>query len=103
MVCGRIEGDPTDPTGPTITNPILIVEVLSPSTEEDDRSGKWQHYQLIPSLQEYVLVSQSQSRVEVYRRLSSGAWEYRDVQQGAVHLLCEATLELSRLYADLPD
>lgn len=103
LVCGAIEGDPADPTGSTVTNPLLIVEVLSPSTEEDDRSGKWQDHQLIPSLQEYVLVGQSQSRVEVYRRLASGAWEYRDVQQGAVQLLCGAALDLSRLYADLPD
>lgn len=59
LVCGAIEGDPADPTNTTITNPILIVEVLSPSTEEHDRGDKWQHYQLIPSLQEYVLVSQA--------------------------------------------
>lgn len=72
MVCGSIEGDPSDPLGATITNPTLIVEVLSPSTEQEDRGNKWQHYQLIPSLQEYVLVSQTEPRVERYRRLSSG-------------------------------
>jgi Uma2 family endonuclease len=72
MVCGPIEGDPADPTGATITNPTLIIEVLSPSTEQDDRGDKWQHYQLMPSLQEYVLVSQSHPRVERYRRLAAG-------------------------------
>jgi len=71
MVCGPIEGDPADPSGATITNPILIVEVLSASTEEEDRGNKWQHYQLIPSLLEYVLVSQTHPRVESYRRLPS--------------------------------
>jgi hypothetical protein len=50
LVCGPIERDPADPSGTTITNPALIVEVLSPSTEEDDRGAKWHHYQLIPSL-----------------------------------------------------
>src|SRR5215468_9219753 len=50
VVCGPIEGDPADPTGATITNPTILVEVLSPSTEHEDRGNKWQHYQLVPSL-----------------------------------------------------
>lgn len=103
MVCGPIEGDPDDPTGVTITNPTLIVEVLSVSTEEVDRGSKWQHYQLLPSLQEYVLVSQSHPRVECYRRLASGAWEYRDVTHGVVELASGATLDLASLFGDLPD
>jgi Uma2 family endonuclease len=103
MVCGPIEGDPSDPTGSTITNPTLLVEVLSPSTEQDDRGDKWQHYQLIPSVQEYVLVSQSHARVERYRRLPAGGWEYHDVTEGAVSLLCGAVLDLARLYHQLPD
>jgi Uma2 family endonuclease len=103
MVCGPIEGDPGDPTGATLTNPMLIVEVLSPSTEQDDRGNKWQHYQLIPSLQEYVLISQSHARIERYRRLPSGGWEYHDIAEGAVQLLSGAVLELERLYSQLPD
>lgn len=82
MVCGPIEGDPADPTGATITNPMLIVEVLFPSTD---------------------LVSQSHQRVECYRRLPSGGWEYRDETAGTVHLGSGATLDLDRMYADLPD
>jgi Uma2 family endonuclease len=101
MVCGPIESDPVDRD--TITNPTLLVEVLSPSTEEVDRSSKWRDYQLLPSLQEYVLVSQAQPRVEVYRRLASGSWEYVDVGEGAVKLTSGATLDLSILYRDLPD
>lgn len=103
MVCGPIEGDPADPSAETITNPMLLVEVLSPSTEKDDRGDKWQHYQLIPALQEYVLVSQSHPRVEVYRRLPSGGWEYRDATDGALQLACGATLDLASLYAGLPE
>lgn len=103
MVCGPIEGDPADPTNATITNPTLVIEVLSPSTEEDDRGNKWQHYQLIASLQEYVLVSQSHPRVERYRRLASGGWEYWDATEGRVQLLSGATLDLDRLYVALPD
>lgn len=102
MVCGPIERDPDDPSGTTITNPTLIVEVLSPSTEEVDRSDKWRDYQRIPSLQEYVLVSQN-TRVETYRRQSSGTWEYVDVRDGSVTLASGPTLDLATLYAELPD
>ena len=103
MICGPIEGDPDDPAGPTITNPTLVIEVLSPTTEHVDRGDKWQHYQQIPSLQEYVLVSQSQPRVEWYRRLPSGGWEYREATEGVVQLASGARLDLARLYAELPD
>lgn len=102
VVCGPIEGDPADQLGATITNPTVLVEVLSPSTEQEDRGNKWQHYQLIPSLQEYVLVSQSEPRVERYRRLSSGAWEYSDVTAGSVQLSTGALIDLTTLYANLP-
>lgn len=102
MVCGPIEGDPADPDGSTITNPTLIVEVLSPSTEQDDRAGKWMHYQRIPSLQEYVLVSQGEPRVERYRRLPDGLWEYQEVTEGRLTLATGAVLELATLYDDLP-
>ncbi|HYI08302.1 MAG TPA: Uma2 family endonuclease [Thermoanaerobaculia bacterium] len=55
----------------------------------------------IPSLQEYVLVSQ-EPRVEVYRRLPSGGWEYHEATEGAVTLASGATLDLAALYAELP-
>jgi Uma2 family endonuclease len=103
LVCGTIEGDPADPSGATVTNPTLLVEVLSPSTEEDDRGSKWHHYQLIPSLQEYVLVSQTHARIERFRRLASGGWEYSDATEGSVQLFAGAVLDLHRLYHDLPE
>ncbi|MCK6534335.1 MAG: Uma2 family endonuclease [Polyangiaceae bacterium] len=103
MVCGPIEGDPSDPTGAAITNPSLLVEVLSASTEEEDRGNKWQHYQLIPALTEYVLVSQTHPRVECFTRLPSGNWEYRDVTSGTLTLASGATLDLDALYAELPE
>lgn len=52
--------------------PILIVEVLSPSTERIDRTEKRERYQLIPELQEYVLIAQEYPKIEIYRR--SNAW-----------------------------
>jgi Uma2 family endonuclease len=94
--------DPADPEAATVTNPTLIVGVLSPTTEPYDRGSKWQQYQLIPSLHEYVLVSQGEPRIEIYRRLGSGAWEYTDVTTGAVALTGGAAIDLARLYDDLP-
>jgi hypothetical protein len=54
-------------------------------------------------LQEFVLVSQSHARVERYRRLPAGGWEYHDATGGTVPLLTGAVLDLARLYAQLPD
>ncbi len=56
VVCNEIELYPGSTT--VITNPLLIVEVLSPSTENYDRQGKFHEYKQIPSFKEYVLVEQ---------------------------------------------
>ena len=101
MICGPIEYDPDDAARTTITNPVLIVEVLSVTTEKSDRGNKWLHYQRTPSLQEYVLVSQ-EPRIEIFRRTASGTWEYFEVHEGTVRLASGPTLDLSTLYAGLP-
>jgi Uma2 family endonuclease len=64
-------GDRRHDTG---LNPTLIIEVLSPSTEAYDRGFKFAQYRALESLQEYALVSQSEPRVEIFRRQSSGDW-----------------------------
>ena len=69
--CGRAEFAETTP--PTFVNPSFLVEVLSRSTERSDRGDKWAHYQLIPSLAEYVLVAQDHMRVERYMR-AGASW-----------------------------
>src|SRR5258707_8678313 len=101
MVCGPLEYDPEDAARTTITNPVLLVEILSVTTEKGDRGNKWMHYQRIPSLQEYVLVSQ-EPRVEIFRRMPLGTWEYFEVREGTVRLASGPTLDLAVLYADLP-
>jgi Uma2 family endonuclease len=58
----------------TLLNPSLVIEVLSPSTERHDRGLKSARYRTIGSLKEYALVSQSEPRVEIYRRQASGDW-----------------------------
>jgi len=61
-----------------LLNPFVIVEVLSPSTEAEDRGDKFGDYQLLESLAEYVLVSQHAPRIEVYSRDSGGDWKYHN-------------------------
>lgn len=73
VVCGTLETAPDDPHA--VTNPVLLVEVLSNSTEADDRGAKAAHYRRLDSLREYVLVSQTERRVEVQRRNERGVWE----------------------------
>lgn len=55
-------------------NPVLIIEVTSPSTERTDRSEKLMYYLQMPSLREYAVVDQHQMRVEVHRRQENGGW-----------------------------
>lgn len=66
IVCGEPRFE--DNTFDTLLNPIVLVEVLSPSTEAYDRGGKFKHYQQLTSLREYILVSQDEVRVEHYRQ-----------------------------------
>jgi Uma2 family endonuclease len=63
-----------EPEERTLTNPIVIVEVLSPTTEAYDRGAKWSHYQRLSSLHDYVLVAQDTMRLEHYERQADGSW-----------------------------
>jgi Uma2 family endonuclease len=59
-----------------IANPLLIIEVLSDSTESTDRIKKIAYYQSIPSVREYVLISQKEPKVEVYVKQQAKSWIY---------------------------
>ena len=76
VVCGqqRFLDDQED----TLLNPIVIVEVLSDSTEAYDRGKKFAHYRQIPSLREYLLVSQKEPRIEQFIRQPSGEWTLKE-------------------------
>ena len=74
VVCGQPEF--VDLKGDTLLNPTVLVEVLSPGTEAWDRGGKWAQFQRLPSLQEYVLVSQDAMIVEQFTRQAGGTWLY---------------------------
>ena len=66
------ELDPDDRN--SVSNPTLLVEILSRSTEEYDRGENFVHYQRIPSLRQYVLVSPDEHRVEVWTRGAEDTW-----------------------------
>ena len=72
VVCDQpqYEDDHTD----VLLNPLVVVEVLSPTTEAYDRGKKFRHYQTCPSLREYVLIAQDRSAVDHYLRQPTGQW-----------------------------
>lgn len=58
----------------TLLNPVLIIEVLSDSTEQYDRGTEFRHYRNLPSLRDYLLVAQTECRVEHYARETGSRW-----------------------------
>ncbi|MDB4940967.1 MAG: uncharacterized protein JWP97_501 [Labilithrix sp.] len=102
VVCGALERDPADATGNTVTNPRVIVEVLSPSTEHYDRGEKLGHYQRIASLEEVVFVADDRREVELVRRQADGVWARSIVGAGAPASIESLGLSLNvdDIYAD---
>jgi Uma2 family endonuclease len=81
VICGPSQRDPESATH--VTNPKLLVEVLSPSTAEYDRGEKLQHYQQMPSLEAVVLVDHDTPCVDLWTRQAQG-WHLRRFAAGAV-------------------
>ena len=104
VVCGPLQdaGDRKD----VVLNPLLIVEVLSPSTEDYDRGKKFELYRTIESFREYLIVHQDHPHVEYYSKQDDGSWlmrEYRGAD-GAVSIARLATvILLADLYAAVLD
>ncbi|PRQ03921.1 Uma2 family endonuclease [Enhygromyxa salina] len=80
VVCGPLQRDPEDRDA--ATNPKLVIEVLSPTTERFDRGDKALHYRRIASVSEYVLVAQDAARIEVFRRSEDGSWRFLEAGPG---------------------
>jgi Uma2 family endonuclease len=72
VVCGGEQRDPGDPLA--LTNPVVLVEITSPSSEAYDRGEKFEHYKRIPTLREFVVVSHHEPCIEVFRRSADGSW-----------------------------
>ena len=90
VVCGAVHTHKVTkkekPLGEAVTNPVIVVEVLSPSSEVRDRGEKFAAYKQIPSLREYVLVAQDERRVEIRRRGEHG-WSSEIAVAGEAFLL----------------
>lgn len=87
-----------------VENPSLVVEVLSPSTEAYDRGRKFEYYRALPSLREYILVSQDQPQVERFSRQSDDSWKisvHRGLHETLPLATINASIPLSSLYANV--
>jgi Uma2 family endonuclease len=97
VVCGKLETEPG--ANDVLTNPHVIVEVLSSSTESHDRGMKWAAYQRVASLTDYLMLSQTQVRVEHYQRVADG-WHYQMLGIGDVITLANgAKVDVDAVYA----
>jgi Uma2 family endonuclease len=101
VVCGPWERDPQDPN--TVTNPSLLVEVLSDSTAAYDRGEKLAHFRQVESLHEVLLVAQDAARLELWRREARGGWTLLVAHAGESLTLMAvaATIDVDDLYAGL--
>jgi Uma2 family endonuclease len=103
-LCGppRFEDNQKD----TLLNPTVIIEVLSDSTEAYDRGKKFQHYRTLESLQEYVLISQHECRVEHYVRQPGNQWtltETHDLAEVIQLSAIQCQLALADIYDKVGD
>lgn len=96
VVCGPPQF--TDKSEDTLINPVVIIEVLSPSTERYDRGMKFQHYRAIDTLHEYVLIAQDHYHIEHFSRQDSELWLFQEATDSAAGLYiasidCHLTLQ----------
>ncbi|WP_266365150.1 Uma2 family endonuclease [Tellurirhabdus rosea] len=102
VICGQNRY--SDIRSDTVTNPVLIAEILSPSTESYDRGEKFKLYRALETLHEYVLLDSQKVRAEVFRKNENGFWyiaSEADSPDGQIRLECIGlTLNMSDLYAD---
>lgn len=103
VVCGKVEVERFNGVD-LLLNPILIYEVLSPSTEAYDRGDKFTHYKSIQRLREYLLIAQHRPHITHYVKQNDGSWSYAEINglDGAVYLpSLSITLKLSDLYQNV--
>jgi Uma2 family endonuclease len=87
-----------------LTNPTLIIEVLSDSTEAYDRGDKFTHYKSIPSLNGYVLIAQHRPHITHYEKNPDGSWSYSEINEISASVFLQSidcTLDLTEIYRDV--
>jgi Uma2 family endonuclease len=80
VICGKSQRAADDPIA--ITNPTILIEVTSNSTEDYDRSLKLRHYQTIPTLGEILIISHREPRMTLHRRTDNGGWTATEAGAG---------------------
>jgi Uma2 family endonuclease len=96
--------EPPDLTTPVETAPVLIVEIVSPTTALRDRVQKWEAYRRIPSLRHYLMVEQDRRLVELHTRKGDIVFEERIVETGEVALeALGIVLDVAIIYAGVID
>lgn len=102
LVCGALETKTVKKNGRSlgeaVTNPVVVIEVLSDSTERYDRDGKFQAYKQLSSLREYVLMAEDERRVEVHRRGQGGVWSCEMAHAGGSVTIHGATVAVDDVY-----
>lgn len=103
VICGPIFF--SDNRQDTVTNPVVLIEVLSPRTENYDRGRKFEHYRTIETLQEYIVVAQDRVHIEHYVRQDTSRWLFVDfsainqtVHVGAIN----CTVPVDIVYENIP-
>jgi Uma2 family endonuclease len=80
VVCGKTLRASDDAIA--VTNPVALVEVTSPSTEDYDSGEKLRHYKSLPSLREVLIVSHREARITIHRRMDTEAWSVSEAKAG---------------------
>ena len=104
VICGEVQYDPDDTRNMSALNPRLLVEVLSPSTEAYVRGEKFRQYRQVPSLREYVLVSQHAPVIECFFMQEDGTWAlatYQDLQVQAWFRSMDVKVAMSEVFAGI--
>jgi Uma2 family endonuclease len=105
IICGKPNHPPHD--AQATTNPLVVIEVLSPSSEGDDAGDKRDNFQTLPALQAYVVVSQDRRLIRIHRRLAHGGWSpeaelYSGGETFALPAL-EAPIAVDEVYENILD
>ncbi len=103
VACGKVEVERFNGND-LLLNPILIWEVLSPSTEAIDRGDKFTFYKSIPSFREYLLIAQHRVHLTHYSKQQDGSWSYSEINDldGTIYLhSVDFPLILREVYQDV--
>ncbi len=104
IVCGKEEY--LDKEFDTLVNPTVLIEVLSPATENYDRGTKFKLYRSIPSLKNYILVSSTEYAAEIFTRIENDEWILNTAKEKNSHIHISAIdydLSLADIYGQVED